>query len=141
MELAFGPVTIIELDLPAELQYEIEDLSMENECRFTGYIGKDPNVRDAFTVASVAVYGGKDKEGKEKTEWVGVFFRGDRLKERADKLKKGDLITVRCAYRTWKEGEAEKHAFDAMSLLVIRKKDPVSNNESADGPPMDDIPF
>lgn len=115
---------------------------MENECRFTGNVGNvDANPK--YVRVSVAVYGGKTKEGEEKTQWVTIWFRGNML-DRGAGLQKGDLVTCRTSYRTWEKDGKYEHAFEAMGLLVLRRKTPAANpsqQQDAFEDNGDDVPF
>lgn len=130
-----------DIELDDRVLFEIEDFEMENQCRFTGNIGK-VDVKERYVRVSVAVYGGKDKDGKEKTVWVSIFFTGDRLMPRAQNLDVGDMITTTCSYKTWEKDGVYNHAFDAVRLLVLRKKHQSAAGDTIeDGDMGDDIPF
>lgn len=131
---------------------------MLNKVQLIGRLGKDPEVRNldsgaslaSFSLATSETYKNKDGEKKEDTQWHNiVLWRG--LADVAGKyLHKGDLIFVEGKIRTrsWENDGQTKYITEIvgseMKMLGGGKKEERKESQDSAPPPPseeDDLPF
>ena len=100
-------------------------------------LGKDPEQKStgngkSYSIISVAIDGGKKKDGTKKTTWVTVFF-WDKLAELAQRyLHKGSLVYVECSMSTNEKG----YLLNAKQLIFLDQGKNASSS-SANNTPSD----
>ena len=124
-------------------------MAINNNCRFIGRLGRDPETRytasgDAVTNFSIAVdesYKGKDGSKVDKTEWVScVAWR--KLGEICGQyLKKGTLVAVsgKMQTRKWQDQNGQDRYTTEILLeemkMLSSKGDSASSDDAGYSPP------
>jgi len=131
-------------------------MSYDNSCRFTGRLGKNPDLQ--YTPSGTAIINvgiavkGRKKEGDEwvdETTWVDLSFFGRHAETLHKLANQGDLIGVNCEYQkrpyTTPEGEKKaRHNFIVREWRFLARKlgvDGVETMESDDFTPQEELPF
>lgn len=130
-----------------------------NTCIFLGRLTRDPELSvgqsgKSYCRFSLALDGGKDREGKEKTNFFDFVAFGAKAEFLEKYFSKGKPMTVvsEATQETWEDSDGNrrsKTSFIAREIGFVpssgnggaKTQDEAKEPVTAGGPPDDDIPF
>ncbi len=127
---------------------------MVNKAILIGRLGKDPDVKytpdgtmvTSFSLATVETYKDKNGDKVQKTEWHRIVAWGKKAEVCGEYLKKGSQVFI--------EGKIETKSYEdkegvrryqtqiiAGNIEFLSSRKESGEEQTFDGPPIDDVPF
>lgn len=127
---------------------------MVNKAILIGRLGKDPDIRytpdgtmvTSFSLATVETYKDKNGDKVQKTEWHRIVAWGKKAEVCGEYLKKGSQVFI--------EGKIETKSYEdkegvrryqtqiiAGNIEFLSSRKESGEEQTFDGPPIDDVPF